>query len=70
MAEQPIAHAPIDPLLTAHDLIPYGLTPIQARRWFDRRVFPTIQVRRRLYVRRSVFEAFLEANTNPARDAK
>jgi len=34
---------------------------------FDKRAFPLVRLGRRVYVRRSDFEAYLEASTEPAK---
>jgi hypothetical protein len=65
-----MAEQPIDPLYTVHDLTAYGLTPVQARNWFNRRLFPLTKLGRLLYVRRSDFEAYLDAGKILARDPK
>lgn len=67
MAEQPTAHAPIDQLLTVHDLGAYGLTPTRARKLFSQRLIPIVEMGPKLlYVRRSDFEAYLDASKQPA----
>ena len=70
MAETPTTLEHVDPLLPAAGLAQYGFTIFPARKMFDHRLFPLVKIGGRLYVRRSVFEAFLNASTIPARDPK
>lgn len=48
----------------------HSFTRYTVREWFNDRRFPLVKIGRRLYVRQSVFEAYLTASTIPARDPK
>jgi predicted DNA-binding transcriptional regulator AlpA len=57
-----------DPLLDVPKAAEYtGLPVRQIREHFDRRRFELVKIGTRVYVRRSVIDAYLDAQTIPAR---